>query len=472
MTVLLLLARAVVRSGTSAAASLTEGPRLAVIYDSILRADFDRAEIQLRETCPPAPEEACRALSLVSVWWQILLDPASKRLDATLNERAGAAIAATEAWTRRDPRRAEAWFYLAGSYAPLVQWRALRGERLAAARDGNKIRTALERALALDPTLDDAYFGIGLYHYYADVVPAAAKILRWLLFLPGGDRVRGMREMLRAREHGQLLTGEADFQLHLLYLWYEQKPSAAVELLQRLDARYPTNLLFLQRIAEVERDYFHDHPASAAAWRQLLDRARSGGISDPRMAEAVARLGLARELDAMYETDRAVDHLKAVIAANPTAPAGAAAEARVQLAAASERLGHDAYRMSLDGWRALERGDARLAEAQLARAVARAPADPVARYRHARALEAIGDRDRAREELERVVTARLVPAIVLASALVDYAETIERTGDRARALGLYRDAARIVGGDPRAHDQATRAIARLTPRSDRRSKLF
>ena len=469
--VLLLVAFGVVRPGTSAAASLTEGPRLAAVYDSILSARFDQADAQLKHACPPAPEEACLALSAVSVWWRILLDPASKRLDATLNVRAGAAIAATEAWTRREPRRAEAWFYLAGSYAPLVQWRVLRGERLAAARDGNKIRAALERALALDPTLDDAYFGIGLYHYYADVAPAAAKILRWLLFLPGGDRMRGMREMLRAREHGQLLTGEADYQLHVIYLWYEQKPAAALELLQRLDARYPTNLLFLQRIAEVERDYLHDHPASAAAWLQLLDRARSGAISDPPLAETVARLGLARELDAMYETDRAVEHLKAIIAANPTAPAGAGADARVQLAAASERLGHDGYRLSLEGWRALERGDARLAEAQLARAVARAPADPVARYRHARALEAIGDRDRAREELERVVTARLVPAIVLASALVDYAETIERTGDRARALGLYRDAARIVGGDPRARDQATRAIRRLT-RRERSSRNF
>ena len=196
--VLLLVSLAVVRPGTSAAASLTEGPRLAAVYESILRARFDQADAQLKHTCPPAPDEACLALGVVSVWWQILLDPASKRLDATLNERAGAAIAATEAWTRREPRRAEAWFYLAGSYAPLVQWRVLRGERLAAARDGNKIRTALERALALDPTLDDAYFGIGLYHYYADVVPAAAKILRWLLFLPGGDRYCENQAFLRS----------------------------------------------------------------------------------------------------------------------------------------------------------------------------------------------------------------------------------------------------------------------------------
>ena len=46
---------------------------------------------------------------------------------------------------------------------------------LGAARDGKRIKDSLERALALDPRLQEAYFGIGLYHYYADVAPTAAK---------------------------------------------------------------------------------------------------------------------------------------------------------------------------------------------------------------------------------------------------------------------------------------------------------
>lgn len=280
-------------------AALTESRRLAAVYDSILAARFDHAESQLKQTCPPAPEEACQLLGVVSVWWQILLNPDSRSLDATLNARTAAAIAASEAWTKREPRRGEAWFYLAGSYAPRVQLRVLRGERLAAAREGSKIKAALERALALDPALSDAYFGIGLYHYYADVAPAAAKVLRWLLFLPGGNRVQGMREMLQAREHGELLTGEADYQLHVLYLWYEQKPSEALALLNELDARYPTNPLFLQRVADVQSTYLHDHPASAAAWRRLLDRARSGRVAAPQRVEAIARVGLVRELAAI-----------------------------------------------------------------------------------------------------------------------------------------------------------------------------
>jgi hypothetical protein len=275
-------------------AALTEAGRLATIYDTILDARFESVDAQLKEACPPAPAEACASLAAVSLWWQILLSPESRLLDQRFNDVAAAAIAANEGWTKREPNRGEAWFYLAGSYAPLVQWRILRGERLAAAREGKKIKDALERALALDPSLDDAYFGIGLYHYYADVAPAAAKLLRWLLLLPGGDRVNGLREMLQARLKGTLLKGEADYQLHLIYLWYEKQPRRSIELLQDLDARYPRNPTFLQRIAEVHDTYLHDRQASASAWQLLIDRARGGRVYHAAVIETRARAALKR----------------------------------------------------------------------------------------------------------------------------------------------------------------------------------
>ncbi len=297
------MAGAALALATPAPTGLTEAPRLAAVYDAILRAQFTDVDAQLARTCPPAPREACQELTVVSLWWQILINPETRALDQKLNAAAAASIAASDAWTRREPQRAEAWFYLAGSYAPLVQWRVLRGERLAAAREGKKIKDALERALQLDPTLADAYFGIGLYHYYAAVAPTYAKLLRWLLMLPGGDREQGLREMLQARARGEVLRGEADFQLHVLYLWYEKKPKEALALLEALGAQYPTNPLFLERIADAHETYFHDSGASAAAWRTLLERARANRVFDARATEIRARLGLASELLRMNDAD-------------------------------------------------------------------------------------------------------------------------------------------------------------------------
>jgi hypothetical protein len=336
-----------------AGSSLTAAPRLAAAYDTILSARFTQASGEIARACPPAPPEACQTLSLVSLWWQIQLDINNRALDARLTEAADRAIRSADAWTKREPQRAEAWFYLAGSYGPLVQWRVFRGQKLAAARDGNRIRAALERAIAIDPALNDAYFGIGLYHYYADVAPAAAKMLRWLLFLPGGNRAQGLREMLQARDHGEVLMGEADYQLHWLDLWYENKPADALALLKGLDARYPSSPIFLRRIAEVERDYLHDHAASAAAWQTLLDRAQRGRIAATDLAEMDARLGLATELTALDHPDRAIDTLQIVIARRASAPYEAQASAQLALGAAYDRQGRrdratSAYRAASD----------------------------------------------------------------------------------------------------------------------------
>lgn len=279
----LLVLLTVAGAGVPAQAALTEGPRLAAVYDTILNAEFDRADVLLAGACPPAPAEACLVFDVVSRWWRIQINPDTpdrRRQDQRFIERAAAATKAAEAWTKREPQRAEAWFYLAASYAPLVQWQVLQGERLAAARNGARIRSALERTLQLDPTLADAHFGIGLYEYYADVTSAAGKLLRWLLFLPGGDRVKGLRQMRQGRNEGVVLRGEADYQLQIIYLWYEHAPGRAIEVLRSLDARYPANPLFLQRIAEIYDTYLHDAQASAAAWKALADRARDNRVYD------------------------------------------------------------------------------------------------------------------------------------------------------------------------------------------------
>jgi hypothetical protein len=318
----------------SPSVGLTEGPRLAAIYNTILAARFDDARVQIRDACPPAPEAACQTLAAVSLWWQILINPESRLLDQQLNDAASQAVASASAWTRREPRNAEAWFYRAAAYGPLVQWRVLREERIAAAREGSKVKNALERALALDPSIDDAYFGIGLYHYYAAVAPTYAKVLRWLLWLPGGDRAGGLREMERARDRGTIMSGEADYQLHLVYLWYEHQPQRAIDLLDSLDRRYPANPLFLQRIAEVRDTYFHDARASAASYRMLLARALAGSVYMPAIAEVRARLGLATALIALDERDAARDQARIVIAKNPAAPIGARARAEALLRAA------------------------------------------------------------------------------------------------------------------------------------------
>jgi hypothetical protein len=152
-----------------------------------------------------------------------------------------------------------------GSTSPARTRRSRSGaccHRVAAARDSATIKTALERSLQLDPTLGDAHFGIALYHYYADVTPTYAKLLRWMLLLPGGDRKKGLDEMREARQRGELLRDEADFQLQQVYVRYERRASDAIAILRALDATHPHNPVFLQRLGDVNETTLRDRDAS------------------------------------------------------------------------------------------------------------------------------------------------------------------------------------------------------------------
>jgi tetratricopeptide (TPR) repeat protein len=338
---------------------LTGAPELSRAYDAIFDAEFDRVPVLLARDCAsfdtgqdtpfdkvqrqpldnargqPVPAEACQLIGVAAIWWQIQVDPYNRLHDAAFVGAADSAVVAVEAWTRREPQLGEAWFYLGAALGVRAQWRVLRGERLAAARDGKRIKDALERALALDPSLQDAYVGLGLYHYYAAVAPAAVKMLRWLLFLPGGNRALGLEEVLKAKSAGALLRDEADYQLHLMYLWYERQPARAIALLMELDERHPRNPHFLQLIAEIQDYRERDFDASRRSYEELLRRVRERRINLPAMAETHARLGLAR----LSLPQDALVHLQRVIETRPASPFSAVAQAHLQRGEMLDRLG-------------------------------------------------------------------------------------------------------------------------------------
>ena len=92
------------------------------IYHRILDADFDGAHTAIK-ACDGAPREACDVLQATRVWWRILPDLDNVAHDPEFLRAVDAAIASTEAWTAREPGRAEAWFYLGGAYGARVQFR-------------------------------------------------------------------------------------------------------------------------------------------------------------------------------------------------------------------------------------------------------------------------------------------------------------------------------------------------------------
>ena len=121
-----------------------------------------------------------------------------------------------------------------------------------------------------------------------------------------------------------------------------------------------------------------------------------------------------------------------------------------------------AYRLSIEGWRAIERKDFVSAERALNESLSLRGSDPVTRYRHAQLRLARGDEAAALRELDVVIAAAPGDAPTFhARACLDAARVIERRGDRDRALALYDRAASVFGAADATRQAAARDATRL-----------
>ena len=258
------------------AAGITAAPTVARAYDLILDANFDELKKTLPATCPPAPMVACRGLEALSLWWQIQLDLDNRSLDAAfLPPRIGQSPKPSDG--RRPNRNAPRRGFISApptACARSSASTASSGSRRPVTASASRNRS--RQALALDPSMHDAEFGIGMYRYYAGVAPAIFKFLRFLLLLPGGDREGGLAQLERAasaRRAGARRSAVPD--PGAVSLVRTQIERSARDRFANCRQRYPHNPLFRQIEAEILDKHFHDHAASLKASEQLLALAQS-----------------------------------------------------------------------------------------------------------------------------------------------------------------------------------------------------
>jgi tetratricopeptide (TPR) repeat protein len=472
-------------------------------YEFILDSRFDQVDAELRRACGPAPPEACNVLEATALWWQIQLDPENRGLDAAFTasverairtdggvDRAGAAGCRGLVLPRRRLRGARAVAGAArredlrrprrqadqGSDGAGHRPRARPGRRLLRAGDVQVLRRRRAGGGAL-PALP---------------VPVA-----------GRRSQGGAARDVAGAEPRPAGPGEADYQLHVIYLWYERQTERAIELLRALQAHYPGNPLYLASIAQIQDAYQHDVVASLETWQLLLAAAREQRANNAALAEVQARLGAARMLEVLCLTDDALEHLKAVTAAKPHAPYSSLALAQLRLGEAHDRLGArsqalssykaalaavpaldpydvrgqatarirhapdprhaEAYRLSLDGWRRLEKNDLPGASAALERAVTLNAQDPGgALIGSGRVLQARREELAALAQFDLSIRhGRTCPAPILGNAHLEAARLHERLGHKDEALSGYRIASTLFGASDDTHAAATRALARL-----------
>jgi len=285
--------------GSMGAASIARVPARSVlelpsatpaILDNIYSGRTDIATTQAKQLQGQYPENPLGyLLEAEALWWKIWCASAEfkygmtmarhrEKLEADqpyLDLTAKAYKLAEESIHKHDSGEMRLYAGMADGLAARLY--GLRGEARASARAGVRARENFLKALALDPTLVDAYMGLGLYNYYVDTLSGLARVLRFFMGIPGGSKQEGIRQLQRAISGGQLSPALARFYLALDLHNYDQKFEEALEVIGPLVEKYPENPAFqlmqgdlyakLHREAQAEARY----QAAAAAAARLRD---------------------------------------------------------------------------------------------------------------------------------------------------------------------------------------------------------
>jgi tetratricopeptide (TPR) repeat protein len=139
---------------------------------------------------------------------------------------------------------AEMQFYAGTGDAMAARLYGLRGETRNVARAAVRGREHLLRAKMQDPDLADADAGLGLYNYYVDTLSSVARVLRFLMGIPGGSKQEGIRLLEHAISDGVLTSNDARFYLALNLHRYDQQYEKALRVISPLAEKYPSNPLF------------------------------------------------------------------------------------------------------------------------------------------------------------------------------------------------------------------------------------
>ena len=215
----------------------------------------------------------------------------------------------------------EALFYLANGHMARARYRYDYDRGMwGAARDGARAKRLSEAYVQRHPEHGDAYFALGAYNYYVELAPSFAKVMRFLMFIPAGNRAEGLKQLERAHTQGSLFAPQAGLLLIEIYGTFESRPADGVRVGERLAHEYPDNPTYQFTLAELYGSPAVEDPVRAGERYQAVIAREERRPGPPRPAKFQAQLGVAASLLERWRLNDAIALLTTTINARPETP--------------------------------------------------------------------------------------------------------------------------------------------------------
>jgi tetratricopeptide (TPR) repeat protein len=261
--------------------------------DFVYNLQFDKADSEFRELTVSYPHHPAGYFFLAMVdWWRILLNIDSDSLDDGFFSKLDVVIHMCDSLLDKNPDDVTALFFKGGALGFRGRLHADRDDWLRAANDGRLALPIVQRAFKIAPDNYDVLLGMGIYNYYAEVIPEEyPEVKPLMVFFPSGDKQKGIEQLTMAGEHAKYASVEAKYFLLQIYYSYENDYQKAYRLAQDLSTRFPLNAVFQRYLGRCEIGLGLWEEAHST-FLSILDRSETKTQSRPGYSESAAREAL------------------------------------------------------------------------------------------------------------------------------------------------------------------------------------
>lgn len=216
--------------------------------NGVYSLDFDTAQENIEKVFALYPDHPFAHFGNAMIAWsryeyeyELSDDSQRKAFEKTLDD----SIAGIKRWIKKNPEDPNAYMGIGALYGLRAMFTMRNRSWITAYFSGRKAISNLEKSLKLDPTYYDAYFGLGIYNYFAGTLPGVVKVLAKIVAIKG-DPDKGVEQLNLSREKATFTSDSSKLLLIEVQNTRGNKyyaPEKSLEYIRQLRAKYPDNPL-------------------------------------------------------------------------------------------------------------------------------------------------------------------------------------------------------------------------------------
>ncbi len=245
--------------------------------NGVYSLDFDIAQKNIQKVFDQYPDHPFAHFGNAMIAWsryEYEFEKSDEKQQKVFEQILDDSIAGIKRWMKKNPDDPNAYMGIGALYGLRAMFSMRNRSWITAYFAGRKAISNLEKSLELDPTYYDAYFGLGIYQYYAGTLPSVIKILAKIVAIKGNPD-EGVKQLNLAREKAMFTADSSKLILIEIQNVRDSKyynPQKSLEYIRQLRAKYPNNPLmhYVEIICLYETGHFDQVTQQASQFLELI----------------------------------------------------------------------------------------------------------------------------------------------------------------------------------------------------------